>query len=74
MSLLECLQRGKTILCLQVHDILWNHSIMEENKILLYRWHLTKWALSVRGSCPSVVQTVNFVIVNSKKGILFMSW
>ena len=28
------LQRGKTIHCLQVHDILWNHSIIEEKKIL----------------------------------------
>ena len=37
---------------------------MEENKILLYRWHLPKWALLVCGSCPSVVQTVNFVIVS----------
>ena len=26
--------RGKTIHCVQLHDILWNHSIIEEKKIL----------------------------------------
>ena len=30
---------GKTYYCLQVHDILWNHRIIEEKKILLYSWH-----------------------------------
>ena len=36
------LQKGKTIHCLQVHDILWNHRSIEEKKILLYSGHLPK--------------------------------
>ena len=37
--MVSLLQRVKTIYCLQVHDILWNHRIIEEKKILLYSWH-----------------------------------
>ena len=42
VSLLQLGTEGRDYSLFQVHDILWNHSIIEEKKILLYSWHLPK--------------------------------
>ena len=54
------LERGKTIDCLQVHEMLWNHSTIEEKKILPYSGNLPK-------SLPAGAGRSSSSVVNLKK-------
>ena len=53
------LQRGNTNHSLKVHYFLWDHSIIEEKKMLLYSWHLPK---SPPAGCAPSVTSLSSVV------------